>query len=69
MPLPVRELASVVCRVRDAAREIRDSYARSECNDVGLRAVAWLDQDCGKTPLVEYLSANWATRFGLVDVG
>jgi ATP-dependent DNA helicase RecG len=32
-------------------------------------AVAWLDKDGAAKPLVEYLSANWATRFGLVDVG
>ena len=32
-------------------------------------AVAWLDRDGAAAPLVEYLSANWATRFGLVGVG
>ena len=32
-------------------------------------AVAWLDSDEGAQPLVEYLSANWAARFGLVGVG
>jgi ATP-dependent DNA helicase RecG len=32
-------------------------------------AVAWLDEDKSAKPLVEYLSANWATRFGLVGVG
>ena len=32
-------------------------------------AVAWLDADGAARPLVEYLSANWASRFGLVDVG
>ncbi len=32
-------------------------------------AVAWLDTDGAARPLVEYLSANWAARFGLVDVG
>jgi ATP-dependent DNA helicase RecG len=31
-------------------------------------AVAWLDRE-GAAPLVEYLSATWATRFGLVGVG
>jgi ATP-dependent DNA helicase RecG len=31
-------------------------------------AVLWLDQ-AGAAPLVEYLSANWAARFGLVGVG
>jgi ATP-dependent DNA helicase RecG len=31
-------------------------------------AVAWLDRE-GATPLVEHLSATWATRFGLVGVG
>ena len=32
-------------------------------------AVAWLDRTARRRPLVEYLSANWAARFGLVDVG
>ena len=32
-------------------------------------AVAWLDREGAARPLVEYLSANWAARFGLVDVG
>jgi ATP-dependent DNA helicase RecG len=32
-------------------------------------AVAWLDEDRSAAPLIEYLSANWATRFGLVGVG
>jgi ATP-dependent DNA helicase RecG len=32
-------------------------------------AVAWLDREGTARPLVEYLSANWAARFGLVDVG
>jgi ATP-dependent DNA helicase RecG len=32
-------------------------------------AVAWLDEDGAARPLVDYLSANWATRFGLVGVG
>jgi ATP-dependent DNA helicase RecG len=32
-------------------------------------AVAWLDGDGQARPLVEYLTANWAARFGLVDVG
>jgi ATP-dependent DNA helicase RecG len=36
--------------------------------DARREAVAWLDQDSA-APLVEYLSANWATRFGLVGVG
>ncbi len=31
-------------------------------------AVEFLDR-AGTEPLVKYLSANWATRFGLVDVG
>ena len=30
-------------------------------------AVAWLDRDSA-APLVEYLSANWAARFGLIGV-
>ena len=32
-------------------------------------AVAWLDHESAARPLVDYLSANWAARFGLVDVG
>ena len=32
-------------------------------------AVAWLDADNGAQSLVQYLSANWAQRFGLVGVG
>jgi ATP-dependent DNA helicase RecG len=32
-------------------------------------AVAYLDRDRGPAGLTEYLSANWATRFGLVGVG
>jgi ATP-dependent DNA helicase RecG len=32
-------------------------------------AVAWLDAGRGARPLVEYLSANWAARFGLAGVG
>jgi ATP-dependent DNA helicase RecG len=32
-------------------------------------AVAWLDADGAARPLVEYLTANWATRFGLVEIG
>jgi hypothetical protein len=32
-------------------------------------AVAWLDREGSARPLVDYLSANWAARFGLVDVG
>jgi hypothetical protein len=32
-------------------------------------AVAWLDEGTAAKPLVEFLSANWAARFGLVDVG
>ena len=32
-------------------------------------AVAWLDDSRGARPLVEYLSANWAARFGLAGVG
>ena len=32
-------------------------------------AVAWLDDARGARPLVEYLSANWAARFGLAGVG
>ncbi len=32
-------------------------------------AVAWLDTDAAARPLVEYLTANWASRFGLVGVG
>jgi ATP-dependent DNA helicase RecG len=32
-------------------------------------AVAWLDHDGAAQTLVDYLSANWAVRFGLVGVG
>jgi ATP-dependent DNA helicase RecG len=32
-------------------------------------AVAWLDRPDGSATLIAYLSANWATRFGLVGVG
>jgi ATP-dependent DNA helicase RecG len=32
-------------------------------------AVAWLDEARAARPLVDYLSANWAARFGLVGVG
>ena len=32
-------------------------------------AVAWLDADNGAQSLVQYLSANWTQRFGLVGVG
>jgi hypothetical protein len=32
-------------------------------------AIAWLDSEGAARPLVEYLSANWASRFGLVGVG
>ena len=32
-------------------------------------AVAWLEDSRGARPLVEYLSANWALRFGLAGVG
>ena len=32
-------------------------------------AVAWLDTGGSAQPLVDYLTANWATRFGLVGVG
>ncbi|MEZ5317103.1 MAG: ATP-dependent DNA helicase RecG [Vicinamibacterales bacterium] len=32
-------------------------------------AIDWLDQAGASKPLVSYLSANWATRFGLVGVG
>ena len=37
--------------------------------DARREAVSWLDSDRGSAPLVEYLSANWASRFGLVGVG
>jgi len=37
--------------------------------DARREAVAWLDAGGAAQPLVEYLSANWATRFGLVGVG
>jgi ATP-dependent DNA helicase RecG len=32
-------------------------------------ALAWLDDERRAAPLVEYLSANWAARFGLAGVG
>jgi ATP-dependent DNA helicase RecG len=32
-------------------------------------AVTWLEDSRGARPLVEYLSANWAARFGLAGVG
>jgi ATP-dependent DNA helicase RecG len=37
--------------------------------DARRSAVAWLDDDRRARPLAEYLSAHWAERFGLVDVG
>jgi ATP-dependent DNA helicase RecG len=37
--------------------------------DARREAVAWLDDEQTARPLIEYLSANWATRFGLVGVG
>jgi ATP-dependent DNA helicase RecG len=37
--------------------------------DARREAVAWLDREGAARPLVDYLSANWAARFGLVDVG
>jgi ATP-dependent DNA helicase RecG len=37
--------------------------------DARREAVAWLDAHPEPTPLVAYLSANWAMRFGLVEVG
>ncbi len=37
--------------------------------DARCDAVAWLDREKDAAPLVAYLSANWATRFGLVGVG
>jgi ATP-dependent DNA helicase RecG len=36
--------------------------------DARREAVAFLDED-GATGLLAYLSANWASRFGLVDIG
>jgi ATP-dependent DNA helicase RecG len=36
--------------------------------DARREAVAWLDQGHGES-LTDYLSANWASRFGLVEVG
>jgi ATP-dependent DNA helicase RecG len=32
-------------------------------------AIAWLDDDRQAAPLRDYLSANWAARFGLAGVG
>jgi len=37
--------------------------------DARREAVAFLDRDVSAKPLVDYLSANWAARFGLVEVG
>ena len=37
--------------------------------DARREAVAWLDADTGAQSLVQYLSANWSARFGLVGVG
>jgi ATP-dependent DNA helicase RecG len=37
--------------------------------DARREAVAWLDREGSGAPLVQYLSANWAARFGLVGVG
>jgi ATP-dependent DNA helicase RecG len=37
--------------------------------DARREAVAFLDESPSAKPLVDYLSANWAARFGLVDVG
>jgi len=37
--------------------------------DARRAAVEWLDQDKAARPLVQYLTATWATRFGLVGVG
>jgi ATP-dependent DNA helicase RecG len=37
--------------------------------DARREAVAWLDRPAEAKPLVEYLSSNWAARFGLVGVG
>ena len=37
--------------------------------DARREAVAWLDADTGAQSLVQYLSANWTARFGLVGVG
>jgi ATP-dependent DNA helicase RecG len=37
--------------------------------DARREAVAWLADARGARPLVEYLSANWAARFGLAGVG
>jgi ATP-dependent DNA helicase RecG len=32
-------------------------------------AVSWLDDDARARPLIDYLSAQWAERFGLVGIG
>jgi len=37
--------------------------------DARRAAVAWLDEGGTSAGLIEYLGANWATRFGLVGVG
>ena len=49
-------------RVGDLVRD----HARME--DARRAALEWLDSDSA-APLVDYLSSNWAARFGLVGVG
>lgn len=44
---------------------VRDHVVMEEARRA---AVQWLD-DAGSAPLVAYLSAHWAERFGLVGVG
>ena len=50
-------------RVGDLVRDF------SMMEDARREAVAWLRDSRGARPLVEYLSANWAARFGLAGVG
>ncbi len=50
-------------RVGDLVRDF------SMMEDARREAMAWLDDVQRARPLVEYLSANWAARFGLAGVG
>jgi hypothetical protein len=45
---------------------LRDHAVMDEARE---EAADWLGRDADSASLVEYLAANWATRFGLVGVG
>jgi ATP-dependent DNA helicase RecG len=47
--------------------DLRRDHALME--EARRQAVAYLDREGGPASLTEYLSANWATRFGLVGIG